>query len=81
MMNTNSTKIVGSIVSSILVALCQSAYGLEGKLASDMATQLEKSCKNDVPKVNPLADKKKIAAYCKCFSQGTAAGMNDEDVA
>ena len=80
MMNTNSTKIVVSIVASILVALCQGAYGLEGKLASDIATQLEKSCKSDVPKVNPQADKKKTAAYCKCFGQDMAAGMNDEDV-
>jgi hypothetical protein len=80
MMKNHRIRIVVSIGALLGFALFQVAYGLEGKLASDMAAQLENSCKNDVPKVNPLADKKKTAAYCKCFGQDTAAGMNDEDV-
>ena len=68
------------ILTALLAVACSSSYALDVKLAGDISKELEKSCKSDVAKINPLADKKSTAAYCKCYGQETAAGMNDEDL-
>lgn len=73
-------KVAVWILSAVLAFVGQSAYALDGKLARGLAKEFEKSCISDVPKVNPLADKKATAAYCKCYGQETAAGMSSEDL-
>lgn len=73
-------RIANLILMALFAVACSNSYALDGKLAGDISKKLEKSCKSDVAKLNPLADKTSTAAYCKCYGQETSAGMNDEDL-